>query len=48
MEEALNLEWSWREELNRGGFECTILVHVLVGANLVNIQSKKKNYIGRC
>jgi hypothetical protein len=42
MEEAFNLEWSWREELNRGGFECTILVHILAGANLVNIQSKKK------
>ncbi len=42
MEEALNLEWSWKEEPNRGGFECTILTHVPAGANPINIQSKKK------
>jgi hypothetical protein len=42
MEEALNLEWSWREEPNRRGFKCTILAHVPVGANPVNIQNKKK------
>jgi hypothetical protein len=42
MEEALNLEWRWKEEPNRGGFECTILAHVLAGVNPINIQSKKK------
>jgi hypothetical protein len=42
MEEALNLEWSWREKPNRRGFECTILVHIHVEANPFNIQSKKK------
>ncbi len=38
---VLNLEWNWKEEPNRGGFECTILVHAPIGTNLVNIQSKK-------
>jgi hypothetical protein len=42
MEETLNLKWSWREQPNKGGFECTILAHVLAEANLVSIQSKKK------
>jgi hypothetical protein len=37
MEEAFNLEWNWKEEPNRGGFEYTILTHVPVGVNLVNI-----------
>jgi len=37
MEEALNLEWSWREKPNRGGFECTILAHVSAKANPINI-----------
>jgi hypothetical protein len=37
MENALKLEWSWREEPNKGGSKCTILAHVLVGANFVNI-----------
>jgi hypothetical protein len=40
--QAFNLEWNWKEEPKRGGFECTILTHVLAGANLVNIQIKKK------
>jgi hypothetical protein len=38
---AFNLEWNWREEPNRGGSECTILVHIPIGTNPVNIQSKK-------
>jgi hypothetical protein len=42
MEETLNLVWSWREELNRGGFKCTILTHIHALANPVNIQNKKK------
>jgi hypothetical protein len=37
MENALNLEWSWKQEPNKGGFECTIQAHFLVGTNLVNI-----------
>jgi hypothetical protein len=37
MEEAFNLEWNWKEEPNRGGFEYTILTHVPVGVNAVNI-----------
>jgi len=37
MEETLNLKWSWREEPNRGGFECTILAHILVETNPINI-----------
>jgi hypothetical protein len=42
MEGALNLKWSWKEELNRGCFEFIILAHVPIGINLVSIQSKKK------
>jgi hypothetical protein len=41
LKEALNLEWSGREEPNRGGSECTILAHVPAGSNPVSIQSKK-------
>jgi hypothetical protein len=37
MENAFNLKWSWKQEPNKGGFKCTILAHVLVRANLVNI-----------
>jgi len=46
LKEALNLEWSWRGEPNRGKFECTILAHISVRTNPINIQSKK-NYTGR-
>jgi len=42
MEETFNLDWSWKEEPNKGGFECTILAHVPVRANPINIQNKKK------
>jgi hypothetical protein len=37
MEETFNLEWNWKEKPNRGGFEYTILTHVHVGVNPVNI-----------
>jgi hypothetical protein len=40
--QLFNLEWTWREEPNKGGFECTILAHVLVKINPINIQNKKK------
>jgi hypothetical protein len=41
LKDQLSLEWSWQEELSRGGSECTILAHIPIGSNLVNIQNKK-------
>jgi hypothetical protein len=35
------LEWSWQEELSRGGMECTILVHIDMGAKRVSVQKRK-------
>jgi hypothetical protein len=29
--EKPRLEWSWQDEPNRGGTECTILVHIHTG-----------------
>jgi hypothetical protein len=28
LKDRLTLEWSWQEDLNRGGMECTILAHI--------------------
>jgi hypothetical protein len=41
LKDQLSLEWSWQEELSRGGSECTILAHIPIGSNLVSIQNKK-------
>jgi len=41
LKEALHIEWSWREEPNKGSSECTILAHVPTGTNPINIQNKK-------
>ncbi len=36
-----HLEWAWHEEQNRGGMECTILVHIQTGTNGASVQKKK-------
>jgi hypothetical protein len=41
LKDQFSLEWSWQEELSRGGSECTILAHILIGSNPVSIQNKK-------
>jgi hypothetical protein len=41
LKDHLSLEWSWREELSRGGMECTILTHINAGSNAISIQNKR-------
>ncbi len=36
-----HLEWAWHEEQNRGGMECTILVHIQTGTSGASIQKRK-------
>jgi len=35
------LEWSWQEEMSRGGMECTILAHIDTGTSALSIQNKR-------
>ncbi len=35
------LEWTWHEELSRGGMECTILVHIDTSASVLSVQNRK-------
>ncbi len=35
------LEWTWHDEPNRGGKECTILAHIHTGTNRVSVQKRK-------
>jgi len=39
--ERPQLEWSWQEELNKGGMECTILVYIHTGVKGVSAQKRK-------
>jgi hypothetical protein len=39
--EKPRLEWSWHEEPNRGGRECTILAHIHTGTNGVSVKKKE-------
>ncbi len=39
--EKPRLEWSWHEEPNRGGRECTILAHIHTGTNGVSVKKRK-------
>jgi len=39
--EKPRLEWSWQDEPNRGGMECTILVFIHTGLKGVSVQKKK-------
>jgi hypothetical protein len=41
LKDRLSLEWSWREEPSRGRMECTILTHITIGTNAINIQNKR-------
>jgi hypothetical protein len=41
LKDRFNLEWSWQEQPSRGGMECTILAHILVGTNAISIQNKR-------
>jgi hypothetical protein len=41
LKDRLNFEWSWQEELNRGGMECTILAHINKGTSAISIQNKR-------
>ncbi|CAM6044951.1 unnamed protein product, partial [Sphagnum compactum] len=41
LKDRLHLEWSWQEELNRGGMECTILAHINTGTSALSIQNKR-------
>jgi hypothetical protein len=39
--EKPQLEWSWQDELSRGGMECTILVYIHTGVKGVSVQKRK-------
>jgi hypothetical protein len=41
LKDCLSLEWSWQEDQNRGGWECTILAHINTGSNAISVQNKK-------
>jgi hypothetical protein len=41
LKDHLSFEWSWREELSRGGMESTILAHINAGSNAISIQNKR-------
>jgi hypothetical protein len=41
VEEKPHLEWAWHDEQNRGGMECTILVHIHTGSSGASVQKKK-------
>ncbi len=41
LKDRLFFEWSWQEELSRGGLKCTILAHISAGTNVLSIQNKR-------
>jgi hypothetical protein len=41
LKDRLHLEWSWQEELGRGGMECTILAHICTGTSTISVQNKR-------
>jgi len=41
LKDCLSLEWSWQEDKNRGGWECTILAHISTGSSAISVQNKK-------
>ncbi len=41
IKEQFHLEWSWQEEKNKGGMDCTILVHIDTGTSALNTQNKR-------
>jgi len=46
LKEVFNLEWSWKEEPNKGGFKCTILAHVPTRSTLLASRTKKTTLEG--
>jgi hypothetical protein len=42
LNDRFSLEWSWWEELSRGGMECTILARINAGSNAISIQNKRR------
>jgi len=41
LKDRLHLEWSWQEEPDIGGMECTILAHICTGTNVISVQNKR-------
>jgi hypothetical protein len=41
IKEKPHLEWAWHDEHNRGGMECTILVHIHTGPSGASVQKRK-------
>jgi hypothetical protein len=41
LKDCLSLEWSWHEDKNRGGWECTILAHISTGSSAISVQNKR-------
>ncbi|CAM6023818.1 unnamed protein product [Sphagnum balticum] len=41
LKDRLHLEWSWNEELCRGGLECTILAHINTETSVISVQNKR-------
>ncbi len=41
LKDRLHLEWSWQEEPDRRGMECTILAHICTGTNAISVQNKR-------
>ncbi len=41
LKDCLSLEWSWQEDKNRGGWECTILAHISTGSSAISVQNKR-------
>ncbi|CAM6000527.1 unnamed protein product [Sphagnum balticum] len=41
LKDRLTLEWSWQEDLNRGGMECTILAQISTGTSAISVQNKR-------
>jgi hypothetical protein len=41
LKDCLSLEWSWHEDKNRGGWECTILAHISTDSSAISVQNKR-------
>jgi hypothetical protein len=41
LKDCLSLEWSWQEDKNIGGWECTILAHISTGSSAISVQNKR-------
>ncbi len=41
LKDCLSLEWNWKEDQTKGGWECTILAHISTGSSAINVQNKR-------